>query len=42
MNLYNFFRRKQFVEKVLVFMQDEVTESIYTDLIESLEGVRYP
>lgn len=36
------FRRKQFMEKVLDIMQDEITERIYEDLINDLEGIRYP
>lgn len=40
--LFFLFRRKQFMEKVLDIMQNEITERIYNDLIDDLESIRYP
>lgn len=35
-------RRKQFIEKMLDLMQDEIVDSDYKDLIDDLENIRYP
>lgn len=36
------FRRKQFIEKVLDLMQDEIVDSAFKDLVDALENIRYP
>lgn len=41
-DIFVLFRRKQFIEKVLDLMQDEIVDSAYKDLVDDLENIRYP